>query len=141
MASRVVPSLGQHPADDIVSRPELGCPEPPLRSGPWAGHRSPEADGHASWVAMRDIGLPAGLQHGDEFVPSSRVRPRRPAARMWMESGFLRALHRAVAGDHEQIAVLVIIPAVEHGGDPPPGSNWKMLFRWVPLAVRLASGI
>ena len=31
---------------------------------------------------------------------------------------FLRALHRAVAGDHEQIAVLVIIPAVEHGGDP-----------------------
>ena len=22
-----------------------------------------------------------------------------------------------------------------------PGSNWKMLLRWVPLAVRLASGI
>ena len=62
-----------------------------------------------------------GLQHGDEGVPLVQAQGPDAAGPDVLQGRHRQALHRAPAGDHEQIQLLLgKVPEVDHGLDPLP---------------------
>ena len=111
---------GPHPADDKVPFPELDAPDAYRGAAHGAHVALPEADGHAVVGGDEDVILAVGLQNGHELVPLLQGEHPQAYGANVPEGGLLGALHGTAAGDHEEVAVLVIVPAVEHSGDLLP---------------------
>src|SRR5699024_6621497 len=111
---------GPHPADDKVPFPELDAPDAYRGAAHGAHVALPEADGHAVVGGDEDVVLAVGLQDGPELVP---LRPGEHALADGASvpgGGLVGGLHGAAAGEREEVAVLVMVPAVEHSGDLLP---------------------